>query len=86
MNETTKMAHIKISRDINGNKTATLVTSVGSFTKQVNISAELGSAFYSYHRGDILVSGSDDAAIKAFLNHYKEYGTERQKRIVAAGG
>jgi hypothetical protein len=82
------MAHIKIGRDTNGNKTATLVTSVGSFTKQVNTTGEMGSAFHGFYRGDKIIIGDLHGlkAAQAFLNHYKEYGTEKQKRIVAAAG
>ena len=81
------MAHIKIGMDINGNKTATLKTDAGSFTKQVNVTAEMGSAFRNYQKGDVLFFHSADAdAVQTFINLYKEIGTERQKQIIAAVG
>lgn len=82
------MAHIKIGRDANGNKTATLKTGNGQFTIHVNQTSELGSAFYNFTRGDVIkfneIRGTN--ARNELRSFIEKNGTARQKEIIATAG
>ena len=82
------MAHIKIGRDTNGNKTATTKTDAGSFKIPVNQTSELSSAFYDFTSGDVIFFNEERGtnARNELRSFIEKNGTERQKKIISAVG